>query len=187
MAKHAPSVVVNIVLEVFCGSESPFDEGGYDIAVTRLSSLDPRVKSQMLLTGTMMCIMSKRHPLASKKKITMEEYLKYEHVGLKVNNSTPLIVDYALAKLGVSRKLRITTSSPHVLLYAVAHSNDLLGTMYEKSILTEDQSDCVFKPLPFEVEQVNFCMCWHEREEEDMGHKWLRGILSKILTGKALG
>ncbi|MDA1381161.1 hypothetical protein PCI56_18285 [Plesiomonas shigelloides subsp. oncorhynchi] len=40
----------------------------------------------------------------------------------------------------------------------------------------------VQRPLPLNPSPVAYQMLWHERHEQDAGHRWLRDFLSRHLT-----
>ncbi len=182
---YAPKVRINFVSGIYFGSETPFNAGDYEIALGRTSALEPRVKQQLVLSFYPGCIMSLHHPLAKKKNITLTEFLQYDHIGFVSKNFLPpLFVEDILAKLGVSRRIRYGMYSMRSMLHIIASSDSLLSIAPDNKLSEVDKRSLVVKPLPFEVEKANFYIFWHERQEQDLGHKWLRELLINLMQSK---
>jgi DNA-binding transcriptional LysR family regulator len=176
LEKKAPYLKLAITsLNVF---EEPniSEQGGYDFMISKLFNSTQPIRKTLLFQSNGVCIMHKNHPLAKKKKLSLEDYLAYQHVGMCADNvDTPRIVDEALAGLKVERSIKIATVFMSVMFSLIQHSTNLLGTVPETiAKLYQSHYDFVIKPLPFTMREIEFYLLWHARYENDMGHRWLR-------------
>jgi hypothetical protein len=51
-------------------------------------------------------------------------------------------------------------------------------------VLAEDLSLQVFAP-PFEIAPIQIDQFWHERVQQDEGHRWLRGTIFQMVGARS--
>ena len=121
-----------------------------------------------------------RHP-ALKQGLTKALYTHLPHATLVWTRSTVSSgVALELARMGLQTKVAI--SVPTVMgLGALVSSSDLIATTsrFAAQALGE-----VYRleqhRLPFRMPPLAFYLLWHERLDDDAGHRWLRGALKDI-------
>lgn len=120
------------------------------------------------------------HP-ALKRGITRKLYLELPHAALIWARSTvSSAVALELARLGIETKIAMAV--PTVMaLGAVVASSDLIAT---NSQFTARALEEYFRleqhPLPFRMPVLTFYLLWHDRHDDDAGHRWLRNLIIKL-------
>src|SRR3546814_14418116 len=85
---------------------------------------DPQVRHVKLLEDRYICAMRRGHPLA-KDKLTLEQYLSLSHIHISSRRSGLGLVDLALGKMGLQRKIALR--SPHYLKLGRASCRERVG------------------------------------------------------------
>ena len=164
LEKNAPHVRIMVVpIQYSCGA-APFETGDYDLAIGKMLSSQPSVRSTLLFKDKGVCILNPKHPLAKKKKITLQEYIAGEHIAIRADNNPYFssLIDQTLMQLGVARQVK-------------------LALPFITPILYQYKNNFVIKPLPFEMQAVEFYLVWHQRHANDPGHQWLRQCIEKLI------
>ncbi len=178
--KHAPGIkIVLTSIQYLAGSE-PFEKGDYDLAIGKLFTASPSVQTQFLFKDPLVCILNPKHALAKKKKLSLEDYIQAEHIAICADN-TPFavsIVEQALARLGIARSVKFSLPFIMPIFKLIEQSTTLLGTVIKSMAdLYQDNKKFLIKPLPFSAPEVEFYLAWHQRSDNDLGHRWLREII----------
>src|SRR3990167_7814466 len=182
LTQKAPNIKVIVVSDPKFANVEPFEKEEYALALGKSASLPPAIRKQLIFKDKITCIMNRHHPLAKKKKITLDDYLAYKHIVVcpSIPSFTP-IIEGVLEKLGVQRDFQI--SSPFVIptFKLVEKSNEIIATMLKSvTILYEDNHQYIIKELPFKIPEVEFFLYWHKRFDNDAGHRWLRNQIIEI-------
>ena len=133
------------------------------------------------------CLTRKDNPLVG-DKVTLSEYLKLEHILINPLGGRKGIVDNALEKIGVQRKIRVSipqfSLSPWIFL-----NNNLIVTI-PKTLGEEFLKILPVKSFdpPVEIQSLEGHMVWHKRNDNDPGHMWLRKkIIQSVATLRKKG
>ena len=89
-------------------------------------------------------------------------------------------LDEALAKWGIARDIGMTISGHLSVPMIIAHS-DLIATVTRE--LAEpyvEKYGLQMLKLPFDVPDIQVSLFWHERNDRDAGHQWLREMAVKM-------
>jgi DNA-binding transcriptional LysR family regulator len=119
------------------------------------------------------CLTRKDNPLVG-SEVTLKEYLKLDHILINPLGGRKGIVDNALEKIGVKRKIRVSipqfSLSPWIFLNnnLVLTIPKTLGNEFLKILPVKS-----FEP-PVEIQTLHGQMIWHKRNENDLAHQWLR-------------
>ena len=128
------------------------------------------------------CLTRKDNPLVN-GDISLKEYLKLEHILIDPLGSRRGIVDNALEKIGVKRKVRV--SIPQFSLSPWIFLNNNLVLTIPKTLGVEFLKILPVKSFapPVEIQTLHGQMIWHKRNESDPAHQWLR---KKIIQSVAM-
>lgn len=89
--------------------------------------------------------------------------------------------------MGVIRKVAATV--PHYLaIPELIRGTDLVGHVSSRllSVFRASPDIAVFPiPIRVEVPELLFEQVWHKRHENDIGHKWLRNLISDAIGAAA--
>ncbi|MCD6046905.1 MAG: pcpR [Gammaproteobacteria bacterium] len=178
--KRAPGIKIVLTSIQYLGESEPFEKGDYDLAIGKLFTHSPSVQTTLLLKDSLVCILNPKHTLANKKKLSLEDYIQAEHIAVCADNLplTVSIVEQALAQLGIARNVKFSLPFIMPIFKLIEKSTTLLGTV-TKSIANLYRNDKQFliKSLPFSVPEVEFYLAWHQRSNNDLGHRWLRELI----------
>lgn len=172
----APNIKIRIVSAYHFNSTEPFEKEDYDLAIGKIFQLSSPVHTQLLFKDTGVCIINPQHPLAKKKKITLKDYLAYQHIAVCADNpSFPPVIEQSLAQLNVQRNIQISLPFVVSIFTLIENSKNLIATIMKSTALRFQYKRCYeIKPLPFKIPTTEFYLAWHRRFENDPGHQWLR-------------
>jgi len=114
---------------------------------------------------------------------TLEDYLAYPHVLLGSITTKPHgVVDDALAAIGRSRKVGVTTehfiSVPYLL-----KSGPMISTCVQPAAgIFATEFGLNAKSPPLQLPNIEVSMLWHASYDTDPAHQWLRGLIVDILS-----
>jgi DNA-binding transcriptional LysR family regulator len=134
---------------------------------------------KILFDEAFTCIVRGAHPLAA-TKLTLARYCAAAHLLIAPRGTPGSLVDDALAAAGRSR--RIALAVPHFLVvpYLIA-SSDLIATLATRVASTfADTLKLVTMPPPLALPKFQIAVTWHERNQDDLPHRWLREQLLAV-------
>jgi DNA-binding transcriptional LysR family regulator len=175
LRRTAPGVTLRVT-PVDAASIDPLARGELDLVLAPFLpgvGLEQFV-AKKILSDRYVCMVRSAHPLA-RRKLSLREYLKLEHV--MVGSVLPAVssIDEALHRLGATRTVAARMPSVVSALLLVAES-DFAATSYARLVPFFD-GRVVAKPLPFAAPPLELHLMWHPRANADPFHRWLRQSL----------
>ncbi|WP_444912457.1 LysR family transcriptional regulator [Microbulbifer sp. PAAF003] len=137
----------------------------------------PQVKQQRLMNDRYLCMLRQDHPLADSASLTLEQYLKLEHIHVSSRRSGPGLEDIALNKLGRRRNVKLRVQHYRVAPLVVLRT-DLALTV--PASLARQYSARLFE-LPFQIPQMDWHLLWHKNQHDDPANQWLRNKLVSLV------
>jgi DNA-binding transcriptional LysR family regulator len=128
------------------------------------------------------CLVRKNHPLV-KRRLTLEHYLELGHVLASPRSRRGGLVDRALKKKGLSRRVHVIV--PHfVAAPFVVAETDLITTLPRGVARPFARMlDLKVFPPPIEFEGGPWFLVWHERTLHDPAQEWLREQIVELSRG----
>jgi DNA-binding transcriptional LysR family regulator len=128
---------------------------------------------QPLFVDEFTCVMRKKHPLAD-GRLTLARYCAASHLLVAPRGAPGSLVDTALAELGRSR--RVALAVPHFLVVPhIVATTDLVATLATRvARIFAGALDLVLMSPPIEMPKIQMVVGWHERNQRDPAHVWLR-------------
>ena len=160
-------------------------EGLVDLEVGVLGGTDPEIRSEALLTETLVGVVRAAHPLASARKVTARGFAAADHVAVSRRGRPRGPIDDALTDLGLHRRVTAVVPTFAASLF-LARETDVVCVAPATTgrdalaVLGLHAFD-----LPFEVPPVPLGMAWHPRNHHDRTHTWLRDRVRRVFTGWA--
>jgi len=109
-------------------------------------------------------------------------YLDMAHVQVRCEGSDWWALDYFLADLGHRRRISTTVPDFYGAASVCAHS-DLIFTLPSSFARHACQLyPLKLLPLPFEFMPMAYVLLWHQRNDEDQGHKWIRETICQSVA-----
>ena len=155
------------------------EQGDIDMAANVIEDLPKRFKSMPLFTSQIVVIASKQNPYI-KGKIDLSGYHKARHLMYSAPPPMNRALGEGLAKWGITRDIGMTISS-HLAVPLIIANSDLIATVTREIAepYVEKYGLQMFK-LPFDIPDVQVSLFWHERNDRDAGHQWLREMAVKM-------
>jgi DNA-binding transcriptional LysR family regulator len=183
LRRHARHMTVKVrrLPEIFSPPQRELEEGALDLAAgfyTEAAALSARLFSRHLWTERHVCLVRRGHPQIG-KSVSLAQYAAAGHAGIFYRGEGPGLIDTALAKRGLERRLVVEAahflSVPHVVA-----ATDLIATAPERLAARF----CRLLPLralrlPLDLPPFPFTLLWAERTNSDPALVWLRERLAQ--------
>ncbi len=143
--------------------------GAMDFAVDAPLLSDPELCHTPILSERYVCMLRRDHSFSG-DKLTLEDYLAFDHIHVSSRRSGSGYVDSALNRMGLRRHIHMRLQhymvAPLVALRADLALTAPLGLVrqYEARILE----------LPFDLPDLDLHLYWHKSRDTDPANRWLR-------------
>ena len=175
LTQHAPKIGVESFL--IPRKETPLElaAGNVDFCIDPPVHSDASLRHQKIYEDQYVLIVRKGHPITKKKKVTMEDYLSLSHMHVSNRKTGIGLVDMALNKLGLSRKISLRSQNFLVAPYVIERSDITITTT--KGFAKHPGLEVV--ELPFTIEPIVLHLYWHESKDSDPSNQWMRELMLK--------
>ena len=153
----APEVDIESYLTPRMETPKELATGNIDFAIDPPIHADPSLSHQKIYEDEYVLIVNKKHPIASKKKISIKDYLSLSHIHISKRPTGIGHVDMTLSKLGLSRRIALRAQHFLVAPYILDQS-DLAITSIKSFARGRDLK--IFS-LPFEIDPLILHLYWH--------------------------
>jgi DNA-binding transcriptional LysR family regulator len=158
--------------------ERALAQGDLDVVIGNWPQPPEPLHLSILLEDELVCLMSKRHPLAG-KPLTVDAYLAARHVvPLSYSVTQRGVVDTRLANLRVERDARVVVQSFNLAPYMLVDTDLVFTTSRHFAQFYVDQLPLVIAASPIDFPRMRFYQLWHERTHHSLAHRWLRAQVS---------
>jgi len=173
IGKEAPAVEIAAIQIDRRDMESELASGALDAALDVLLPVSEAVKHARIAGDRMMVVVRDKHPTV-KTRLTLEAYLKEDHILVSSRRSGPGLEDVELSRLGMQRRVRLRCQH-YFAACRVVSQTDFLLTMPERyaRIANEHFGNRIL-PFPLEKPTLDVHMYWHSNVENEPASKWLR-------------
>lgn len=179
---QAPSITIKADSNLAYTETCSLLRNQYDVSIDIDHGQYPELKSQQLLQEEIYVLCRKDHPRLTTPKVTMAQFLSEKHV----IHTTPLqkqcyLLDKGLSYEHILKRRNIAWSANNVIeVMDIVESSHHIS-MFPKRLLNKylKNSDLKHIPCDFISEDVKFAMFWHPARHHDVGHRWLRHLISE--------
>ncbi|MBZ4423151.1 LysR family transcriptional regulator [Myxococcus sp. RHSTA-1-4] len=123
----------------------------------------------------------KGHPLG-RKPLTLERWLAYPHVVVRIDNGCTNVVSGELAKRGLERRVGLEAPSFLAGLFVVARSDHLFNVPIPLVDEVAESLALTVREAPLPLPEVPLALVWHERFHADPAHQWTRELLFRVVS-----
>jgi DNA-binding transcriptional LysR family regulator len=136
-------------------------------------------KRRVLATDTYLVMFNaKKVPI--KLPISLEDYVRLPHVLTSLRRGERGVVDEALEKLGLTRKIALVTPRFVAVPFLVAGAA-VITTMHARlARYFADELGLSLSPPPVELPQLTTSLLWHASYDKDPAHIWLRETIVRV-------
>ena len=182
ISNSAPGVDVESYLTPRTETPKELAAGNIDFAIDPPIHSDPNLRNKKIYQDDYVLVVNKKHPIAKKKKISLEDYLNLSHIHISKRASGLGHVDTTLNRLGLTRRIALRAQHFLVAPYIIDQSNLAMTTIKSFSRGRELK---VFQ-LPFKINPLVLHLYWHVNKDMDPANKWMRELILKTY-GKIQG
>jgi DNA-binding transcriptional LysR family regulator len=175
----APNVRIQVRSTDWQRSPKLLDTDEIDVAIGYCPQWQSWHQQQLLYEEGFVCVASRSNPI-SQDAISLQDYVAASHLLVSPKEDMVGMVDEILAQQNLKR--HIALSLPHFLAAAFVIANThLIATLPERlARLCAEALDLHICPLPFEMVGFSVDLLWHIKNNNDLGHVWLRTILVEL-------
>jgi DNA-binding transcriptional LysR family regulator len=174
--RQAPAVQIESFLAKRRETTKELAAGRIDFAVDAPLNTDAQVRHVKLLEDRYVCAMRKGHPLA-KAQLSLDEYLSLSHVHISSRRSGLGLVDLALGKMGLQRKIALR--SQHYLMASQVLQQTNMAMTVTANFAHHHNLHTVDLPVNGVPAQETH-LYWHESTDQDPANRWMREQLIEL-------
>lgn len=180
LLEHAPKL--NITYHSW--SPKKFDKlGELDIQLvsTTASEIPDGLCGVMTGEDHPVCVMSTNHPLATSEFLSLDDFLRYNHVSVIGGGDKDSFVNVALAERGLKRRVQFTVPFFSSALTTICCTEMLLVIPEHIAISMQRNFSVTYFPLPFDTPKQKYWLIWHPKYQNDISHQWLRETVVTVM------
>ena len=141
-------------------------------------------KRRLLSTDTYLCMFNAER-VGIAPPISLEDYVRLPHVLTSLRKGERGVVDEALARLGLTRTVALTTPRFVAVPFLVAGA-PVVTTMHAKlARYFAAALGLSLSPAPVDLPEVSLSLLWHASYDQDPAHMWLRRMVTRVAAEKA--
>ncbi|PAU87188.1 LysR family transcriptional regulator [Pseudomonas sp. WN033] len=167
----APGIKIDSFLAKRRETTKELAAGRLDFAIDAPLNTDTQVRHVKLFEDRYVCVMRQGHPLASKERLSLDDYLAQSHIHISSRRNGLGHVDLALGKMGIQRNV-VLRSQHYQMAPLVLDNTDLVMTVHERFA---KRHHLHFAQLPIDdVPAIETHIFWHESTDQDPANRWMR-------------
>lgn len=176
ITEAAPGIHIHVRPEPSGQLKQELREGNVDLALDYFALDDAGFHSKCVLTDSLVSLSRIGHPQIG-EQLSLETFLALSHVVIEPRQKMLPMIDLALAKRGLKRRIALTV--PHFLsMPALVQSSNLICTLPRRmAFLYSDHFRLKTYQVPLKTPDFPAYLIWHESVNSDPGHVWLRNHL----------
>jgi DNA-binding transcriptional LysR family regulator len=137
-------------------------------------------RHEVLFEDICVCVMSADHPLAKRKRLTLDQYLRCSHLVIDIIDGEQPLIANRLRKLGVARRAALTLPL-NVGAPAALPDTNLVATLNKRLVdRYADDPALAVVGAPVELEPFHYVIVWHPRLDHDPAQQWLRDTIRSV-------
>ncbi|WP_320819291.1 LysR family transcriptional regulator [Thalassolituus sp.] len=169
----APQVQLRSIRVARRDMENALASGQIDFAADVLLPVSDQIRHQALGSETLVVIMRRGHPLAS-KPLDLDEYVNSRHILVSSRTEGQGVEDFALTRLGKVRQVTLRCQNYYAAVQVVANTDLLLTLPRTYAEQMQVQTGHIIQPLPLPLEPLEIQLYWHVKSTRDPAVMWLK-------------
>ena len=179
--QNAPNLALDITTTDREEALGLLDADQLDMAIGWIDNPPLRFNSEFLFQEGFVCLCRRGHPLVTHDKAAdLATILSYPHLMVSAAADPRAVFDLILARTGRRRNTMISVSN-FTMVPSILRSGDMVGVFTQRvaKVLAKD-SELVALPVMSEVEPLDHFMVWHNRNDADQLHLWVRELVRRV-------
>jgi LysR family transcriptional activator of mexEF-oprN operon len=181
VCEHAPGIRFRFYAAEGQGLLDDLDSDSLDLGIGIGTFAGGQVhhKRRLLSTDTYL-VMFNAKKVHVKPPISLEDYVRLPHVLTSLRRGERGVVDEALEKLGLSRKIALVTPRFVAVPFLVAGAA-VVTTMHGRlARYFADELSLSLSPPPVDLPELTVSLLWHASYDKDPAHTWLRETITRV-------
>lgn len=180
LAEQAPGVGLVVRPVSLHTGPALLDSEEIELGVSVFPKIESWHRRKSLGSRNYGCLFDGRR-LGVRPPITLKRYLALPHLLTSFSGERSGVVDTALAKRGLTR--RVLVAGDFAALPFYLFNRDAVATLpaYAAQVFAERLELSYSKP-PLTLPDFPLSMIWHDRQDCDPGHHWFRQLVGEIVT-----
>lgn len=179
---HAPNIKVKADSNLPNKDMSSLLRNHYDLSIDIEHGQYPELKSQEILREEICVLCHANHPRLTNPTVSLEQFLSEKHVVHTTSNQKQAYLhDKGLDYENILKQRDIAWSANSIVeMMSIIENSHHVG-LFPKRLLNKylQCSDLKLLPCDFISESVKVAMFWHPAQHDDIGHRWLRDLISE--------
>jgi DNA-binding transcriptional LysR family regulator len=156
------------------------ESGEFDLAIAAyFENVPSGFKMKTVFRDRFVCVCSKKNPYL-KTKQTANDYLSRKHLQIEVPPGVFAPVDQHLKSKGKRREVSLRIGNFLTPPSILVKSDFLLTCPLSLAEKYREMFPLTIAELPFRLPSIDTKMTWHEKDDGDLFHIWLRDRLAQI-------
>jgi DNA-binding transcriptional LysR family regulator len=160
------------------------ESGQVDLAIGYFPDLArANIYQQRLMSHHFVCLLRAGHPLASRTRLTLAQFLQLEHAVVRAPGRSQEIFEQHLKDARIQRKVALTT--PHFLsIPAILARSDLVVTVPHAMGIAFGRPEYGLKAVqpPFRSPRIELRQHWHRKVHKAPRTIWLRQLVARLFN-----
>ena len=154
------------------------ERGEIDLRIAWLFKPAPSLRSFHLFQDQISYIADRDHPIL-RGKLNLTDFISLPHARTESagTRTTHLVINHAIERL--QKKLLLTFQLQNFMTVPMAlQGTDIIAAVPRGLAirLAEKHALQILEP-PLKLPKINYSAYWHERNQRDLGHRWLRQVV----------
>lgn len=159
------------------------ETGELDILIGNWAQLPKNLRGVTIFTCDIVCVVANDHPFASKKRVSIEEYLQAGHLSPTPSTDSALSpISTQLAVHSLSRRVTIALPEYNIVPFVLPTTDLVFTTGRPFAEHIASQIPVTLVEAPPELGRMRFSMLWHERAHTSTVSQWLRNVVRRAVS-----
>jgi DNA-binding transcriptional LysR family regulator len=160
--------------------KTELESGVFDVAIAAyFADLPAGFRRRTIFTDRFVCVCAKNNPYLATGK-TSGDYLKARHLQIEVPPGVFAPVDQYLQSKKKQRAIAVRIGNFLTPAQILGGTDHLLTCPYSLAARYSEAYPLAITELPFKLPAIDTLMVWHEKNQNDPFHTWLRASIAEI-------
>lgn len=178
--REAPGVRVAVRLAGHEQGARLLDDQEIDLGISRFTATSNWHRQENLFREGYACLFDGAR-LGIPAPIGLEDYLALPHLLMSFSGDFEGVVDEALARHKLRRRVLLSTTRFSALPFILKESDAIATLPTSMAYRCAEAFQLTLSPTPIAIETFIVSMLWHARHDRDPGHIWLRETVRSIV------
>ena len=160
-------------------------EGLVDLEIGIVRPGEPEIRSETLVTETLIGAVRPDHPLARTKTVTPQRFAAADHIVMSRRGRAHGPIDEQLADLGLRRRIAAVVPTFASALFLARETDVVCVAPARLGRPMLDTLGLRTFPIPLALPALTIGMAWHPRNHHDRAHQLLRERIRHIMVTAA--